>query len=384
VNHHKRIALYYPLTRPSNAPGFLRGIFQYARPVKPWELCLTFGWDAGRLFDWAPDGMLAHVFSADAAAMVQRLTVPVVETAFDFADVNVPRVGLDDRAIGKLAAEYFLDLGFTQFVYVGERERACAIRRFEGFEARLATAGHQSLRAPPIFDWGWQDALRPITGKVHRWLRDLPRPAAVFVSDDGLGLQFLEVVRATGLRVPEDFAVLGVGDIDPICDLAYPPLSSIRTAAEAAGFEAARLLDRLMQGEPPPKSRIEFPPLGVVARRSTDVLAVADDDLATALRFIRDHAAGEITVEDVVSAACVSRSTLERRFRQLLGRSPLDEIYRVRVERARHFLAATAWPMAQVAKEAGFHDPRRMSEVFHAQTGEAPTAYRRKFRVGAE
>lgn len=133
VNRHKRIALYYPLTRPSNAPGFLRGIFQYARPEKPWELCLTFGWDAGKLFDWAPDGMLAHVFSADAAAVVQRLTVPVVETAFDFADVNVPRVGLDDRAIGKLAAEYFLDLGFTQFVYVGERDRACAIRRFEGF-----------------------------------------------------------------------------------------------------------------------------------------------------------------------------------------------------------------------------------------------------------
>jgi LacI family transcriptional regulator len=173
-----------------------------------------------------------------------------------------------------------------------------------------------------------------VTAKVYRWLRDLPRPCAVFVSSDGLGLQFLEVVRATGLRVPEDFAVLGVGDIDPICDLAYPPLSSIRTAAEAAGFEAARLLDGLRQGEPPPKSRIELPPLGVVARRSTDVLAVADYDLAKALRFIRDHAAGEITVEDVVSAACVSRSTLERCFRQLLGRSPLDEIYRVRVQRA--------------------------------------------------
>jgi LacI family transcriptional regulator len=379
VNGNKRIALYYPLTRPSNAPGFLRGIFQYARPAKAWELCLTFGWDTERLLDWNPDGLLGHVFSAEAAELVEQLTVPVVETAFDFADLKVPRVGLDDRAIGKLAAEYFLDRGFAQFVYIGEEDRAHAIRRWEGFLARLQIAGHQPLRAPAMLDWGWQDALRPLTGKVQRWLGKLPRPAAVFVSSDGLGLRFLEVARGAGYRVPEEFAVLGVGDIDTICDLAYPPLSSIRTAAETAGFEAARLLDRLMQGEPPPAARIEFPPLGVVTRRSTDVLAVSDADLSTALRFIRDHAAEEITVEDVVAAACVSRSTLERRFRQLLGRSPLDEIYRVRVERARHLLAETDWPMSHVAKESGFHDSRRMSEVFHAHTGETPTAYRRRF-----
>jgi LacI family transcriptional regulator len=383
VNCNKRIALYYPLTHPSNAPGFLRGIFQYARPAKTWELCLTFGWDARRLFAWKPDGLLGHVFSADAAAMVERLTVPVVETAFDFADLKVARVGLDDRAIGALAAEYFLDLGFTQFVYVGEEQRAHATRRWEGYESRLSAAGQQPTHAPPIFDCDWQDALRPVSNEVHGWLRNLPRPSAVFVSGDGLGLQFLEAARSNGYRVPEDFAVLGVGDIDPICELAYPPLSSIRTAAEAAGFEAARLLDRLMQGDAPPKQRVEFPPLGVVTRRSTDVLAVNDADLATAMRFIRDHAAQPISVDDVVEAACISRSTLERRFRATLGRSPLDEIYRVRLERARHLLAETDLPMAQVAKESGFHDGRRMSEVFHCHTGEAPTAYRRKFRIGA-
>jgi LacI family transcriptional regulator len=384
VNRKKRIALYYPFTRPSNAAGFLRGIFQYARPAKTWELCLTFGWDTRRLLDWRPDGLLGHVFSAEAAAMVEQLTVPVVETAFDFAELNVPRVGFDDRAIGAMAAVYFLDLGFTEFVYAGEVDRAHAERRWEGFQTRLLAAGQNAEVAPPFFDCGCQDALGPVTSDVHQWLRSLPRPSAVFASNDGVGLQFLEVARANGYRVPEDFAVLGVGNIDPICEMAYPQLSSIRTAAEAAGFEAARLLDRLMQGDAPPVERVEFPPLGVVARRSTDVLAVPDDDLATAMRFIRDHAVETITVDDVVEAACVSRSTLERRFRATLGRSPLDEIYRVRLKRARQFLAETDWPMAQVAKESGFHVGRRMSEVVHAHTGEAPTAYRRKTRIGAE
>jgi LacI family transcriptional regulator len=379
----KRIALYYPLSQPSNAQGFLRGIFRYARPARPWEFCLTFGWDVRRLLEWSPDGVLGHVFSAEAAALVEQLSVPVVETAFDFAELNVPRVGLDDRAIGVMAAEYFLDLGFTRFVYLGEASRANASRRWEGFESRLHEAGQQALRVPCVLDWGWQDTLRPITKEARRWVLDLPHPCAVFVATDALALRLLEVARSVGLRVPEDLAVLGVGNIDLICDLAYPPLSSIRTAAEAAGYEAARVLDTMMQGEPPPQARIEFPPLGVVTRRSTDILAVNDPDLARALRFIRENAVRAITVDEVVAAACISRSTLERRFRLVLDRSPLDEINRVRVERARQLLVETDWPMTQVAKESGFHDGRNLSEVFHARTGDTPSAYRRRYAVAA-
>ena len=171
-----------------------------------------------------------------------------------------------------------------------------------------------------------------------------------------------------------------MGNVEQLCDLACPPLSSIRVAAEAAGYEAARLLDRLLDGAPPPATPLQFPPLGVVTRRSTNVYAVNDDDLAAALRFIRGNAFRPIGVEDVVRAACVSRSTLERRFRAVLGRSPLDEILRVRVERVRQLLLETDWPMPRVAREAGFRDGRHLAEVFHTCIGDTPTAYRRRFR----
>jgi LacI family transcriptional regulator, galactose operon repressor len=381
VTKTKRIALYYPLSQPSNAQGFLRGIFRYARPAKPWQFCLTFGWDTSRLVDWSPDGILGHVLSADAAAMIEQVSVPTVETAFDFAELKVPRVGFDDRAIGQLAAEHLLGLGFAQFVFAGEEGRAKTVRRFEGFEARLRAAGRTPTRAPTIWEGGSEEALRPVSRNALRWARRLPSHTAIFAASDALALHVLEIARTVGLRVPEDVAVLGVGNIDLICDLAYPQLSSIRTPAEAAGYEAARLLDSLMQGEPPPGHRIELPPLGVVTRQSTDVLAVTDVDLATALRFIRQNTGRTITVEQVADAACVSRSTLARRFRVVLGRSPLEEINRVRVERARHLLIDTNLSMTQVAKAAGFNDGRSLSEVFHTQTGDTPSGYRRRFRI---
>jgi LacI family transcriptional regulator len=375
----RRVALYYPM-RPGNAQAFLRGIFHYARPAKPWEFCLTFGWDARRLVDWKPDGVIGHVLTADAAETVEQLTIPVVETAFDFPHLNAARVGLDDAAIGAMAAEHFLSLGFVHCAFVGAEEKAYAARRWEGFDARLRRAGRTAACAPRLLAPGWQDTLPPVRAEALEWLAALPRPASVFAAYDALALQVLEIAHAAGLRVPEDIAVLGVDNLDLLCDLASPPLSSIRTAAEAAGFEAARLLDRLMAGDPPPADRIELPPMGVARRRSTDICSVIDPNLGAALRFLRDNVARPIGVDDLVGAACVSRATLERRFRTALGRSPLDEIRRVRVERARELLADTDRPMAHVAEASGFSDPQHLAEVFRDLTGETPTGFRKRFR----
>src|SRR6202008_4568111 len=122
--------------------------FRYARPAKTWEFYLSFSSDVGPLLERNPDAFIGHVLSTEAAALVERLTVPVVETSFARAEMSVPRVCLDDRAIGVLAAEHFLNLGFTQFVYLGETDMVYTQRRREGFEARLCEAGHQATPTP--------------------------------------------------------------------------------------------------------------------------------------------------------------------------------------------------------------------------------------------
>ncbi|HUE87288.1 MAG TPA: substrate-binding domain-containing protein [Vicinamibacterales bacterium] len=376
----RRIALFYPW-RPGNAQEFLRGIFRYARPSQPWEFCLTFDSDLPRLLAWRPAGIIGHFFSTAAMAAVKRLNVPAVNTARDVTGGGVPQVGLDDRAVGVLAAEYLLNRGFRAFAFVGDERKEFSRRTAEGFGTRLLAAHRTPVHAPRGVFQADAEALRPPSVRAERWLRHLPTPVAAFAAGDHLALQVIEAGRAVGRRVPEDLAVLGAGNIELLCNMAYPSLSSIHVAAEAAGYEAARLLARLMDGETPPTTRLEFPPLGVVTRRSTDVLAVTDTALANALRFIRERAHRPIGVADVARAALLSRSSLERRFRAGLGRAPAEEIRRVRLERARQLLIETDLAMPLIAEQSGFRDSGHLSEVFREQSAETPTAYRRRFRV---
>lgn len=377
----KRVALFYPW-RPGSAQEFLRGIFRFARPARPWAFRLTVGDDLPTLLAWKPHGLIGHLFSAAAVDLVRRLDVPAVNTAMDSAATGVPQVGLDDRAIGVLAAEYLRDRGFHQFAFVGDDTKEFSRRTAEGFATRLQQAAATPTAAPRGLFRVSADTLMTPSRSAARWVRNLSGPVAVFAAGDQLALQVLEAARAAGRRVPEDLAVLGAGDNELMCSMAYPALSSVRLAAEAAGHEAARLLDRLMAGETPPATRIEFPPLGVITRRSTDVLAVADPGLADALRFIRAHARQPIGVAQVARAAGLSRSSLERRFRAVFGRAPADEIRRVRLDLARRLLVETDLPMALVAEQSGFRDSGHLSEVFREMVNVTPTRFRKQFRIG--
>ena len=183
--------------------------------------------------------------------------------------------------------------------------------------------------------------------------------------------------------MPEEVALVGVDNDDLLCELARPALSSVALPAERIGFEAARLLDQLLTR---PRARsvgqpLLLAPLGVVTRRSSDVLAIDDPEVAAAVRFIREHAYEPIQVKDVLGEVPVSRRTLERRVRAALGYGIWEEIRRAHMERGRALLAETEMPMSEVAKHAGFSDARQLSVVFRQETGLTPTDYRRQFRA---
>jgi LacI family transcriptional regulator len=184
--------------------------------------------------------------------------------------------------------------------------------------------------------------------------------------------------------VPDQIAVLGVDNDDLIQSLASPPLSSIGTATEQIGFEAAALLDRLMEKGTfkisIKTSTAKIPPTGIITRRSTDLTAVADAEVAEALRFIRQHATGPIGIEQVMQNSTVSRRQLERRFRAILGRSLLDEIRRCRIERARQLLLETDLTIPQIATASGFSSASYLTVVFGEMVGETPGHFRKSVR----
>jgi LacI family transcriptional regulator len=332
---------------------------------------------------WKPHGIIAHLSTQPIARRVLKMDCPVVDVACVLSNLKAAVVDVDHAAVGRAAAEHFLDCGFGHFGFYGSRRAHYSRLREAAFRRHLAEAGRAlsscyceyltGLPAPG--SWGSVDR------RVQDWLEGLPKPVAVLTSNDTPARHLADICRQVGLHIPEEVSLLGVDNDELECCLTAPPLSSIAVPAEQIGYEAARLLEGMMSGAAPPENPLFLAPLGVVTRQSTDTLAMPDRSVAAALAFIRHHAADDIDVAMVAEEAVLSRRTLECRFRRLLGRTVLDEIRRTRVEIAKELLASTELAMPAVARRSGFANAQRLAVVFRQVTGMAPTAYRRRSRI---
>jgi LacI family transcriptional regulator len=217
-----------------------------------------------------------------------------------------------------------------------------------------------------------------------RWLRELPKPAGILALDDTNAHDLAEACLEGDIGVPDHVAIVGVNNDDLLCESAWPPLSSVEADYSRIGFLAARTLDRLFAGEelPPHERLMLLPPLGVVKRQSTSTLAIGDANLADAVRFIREHACDPCTVGDVLRAVPVGRRWLERQCVAQLGRTPHDEIARVRIEAAQRLLLRSELNMLQISSRCGFAELKSFYVAFSKVTGTTPAAYRRKALLG--
>jgi LacI family transcriptional regulator len=291
---------------------------------------------------------------------------------------NAPWVKSDDGAIAQLAAQHFLERGFRHFAFCGDPRFSWSNRRADQFGLLIRGAGRDCHIYEP--------ARRTLHGDeqvddIAVWLLKLPRPVAVFACYDNRGQQVLEACRRAGIAVPEEVAVLGVDNDEVLCVLSPPPLSSIILNSRRTGWEAAALLSLMMKGEKPGADAHLIPPIGVQTRQSSDILAIADPKIAAALRYIREHACEGLRVSDVLKHCPMARRGLENRFKQLLGRTPRQEILRVQLNRVKELLVGTELPVWEIADRTGF-DAEYLSVVFKQATGVAPSEYRRSYGVG--
>ncbi|MBL8792659.1 MAG: XylR family transcriptional regulator [Planctomycetia bacterium] len=367
--------------------GLIEGVMRYSREHGDWSLSFEpRGLEAPPpwLFTWRGDGILARLPRVEMARAVAAKGLPVVDLYSSARPSGLPMVGGDNPLIAQLALDHFWERGLRYFAYCGlpPEENRYIAQRGEAF-ARLTQAAGGSCTlfdaetsALAVPDWEREQE------RIAAWLRGLPKPVGVLACFDERGFQVINACGQAGLRVPEEVAVLAVGNDTLLCEMATPPLSSIDLDAHGTGYEAAALLDRLMDGARPPRRPICIAPRGVVARHSTDVLAVEDADVAAALRFIRERAADGLRVEDVLRHVAVSSSVLERKFRRFLGRTPKAELLRVQMARARELLAETDLPLKELAQRCGFAGEKYFSDAFCRVTGVRPGVYRRQRRGG--
>ncbi|WP_298860136.1 XylR family transcriptional regulator [uncultured Gimesia sp.] len=371
-------------TSRSHGRGLLNGIRQFIAENEEWSVFLMPRSLDSQIPDWISrwkgDGILSRTTSQEMADAITESGIPAVELRATKLNHAFPFLGIDNRAMGRMVAEHFLERGIRHFgvyeigseVYFEERrDNYVQTIQKSGFEVSVFSALEDS-EAPR--EWEKQQE------EMVEWVRELPKPVGIMACTDQLGFWLLDACDRAGISVPDEVAVVGVENDDILCMMARPPLSSVAFNSARIGYEAAALLSRLMKGEAAPEESFLVDPLGIVTRQSSDVVAVDDPELALALRFIRENACKGIQVTDILNAVPLSRTALERKMKAAIGRSPKAEIMRTQLERAKQLLGTTDLSLSEIAQKIGFRHSQYFSTVFKEKTGETPGTYRTKMR----
>jgi LacI family transcriptional regulator len=359
----------------------LQGVAQYSHDRGPWSFHISPGdyeQVVPKMKQWRGTGIIARIPDEKTARQVLAAGVPTVTIGMSYLGLDhegIADIFPDENEVAKLAADHLLERGFRNFAYVGSPDRGWCKMRYAAFCRYLHGFGIEPYvyESPPGQrgrKWEFEQSV------LADWIGSLPTPMGVFACDDDRGREVLEASALAGVSVPEDLAVVGVDNDDVFCELSDPPLSSVRLNARTAGYRAAQLLDSLMSGHNTKPSPIVVEALGVVGRRSSEIVAIDDEEVAEALKIIHNKHGKDVSVEMIVDKLAVSRRNLEKRFRETLGRSILDEVQRARLNYSKRLLVETPYPISRIARIAGFGSVGYFIQFFQRRVGKTPGKYR--------
>jgi len=385
--HRRQVAVLIDFSR-SYGRGLLSGVAKFVREHHEWSVqSEEWRWiDATPAWfrNWKGDGAIAWVETPELAAIIQGLRVPTVDVRGSVPECGLPLIATENKIVASLVADHLIQRGFRHYAFCGFVGANYSDQRSRLFAEHLARAGFDcAIYNPPEISRDAQMIELEkrgllFQGHLARWLKSLPKPVGIMTCNDIRGHQVMNACRRLDLTVPEEVAVVGVDNDAIFCELSDPPLSSVALDTERIGYEAAALLESLMEGGKPPERPVLVPPLEIVTRRSSDVLAMSDRQLAAGARFMREHIFETITTNDMARAAGMSRRVFERRFLAQVGRSPKTEVLRLRLERVKELLADTDWNLAQIAERTGFKYSEYLHTVFSQKLGMTPGEFRRK------
>jgi LacI family transcriptional regulator len=365
----KKVAL---LLETSRAFGrqLIIGIARYSRLYGPWSFYkepLDLKSSIPHLTRWKPDGIIMR--DSLITKELLRLKVPTILAIHSSSyPKELPVIKTDSRAIALMASIHFIEKGFKNLAFCGFDNYDWSDERksyFTKFNKAAGFTTYNYISSRKINQPDWENEQQ----HMCKWLKDLPKPVGIFSCNDDRGQHVLEVCKLIDLKVPEEVAVIGVDNDPMICELEDPPLTSIALNVESAGFEAAKLLDRLIMKKKIAGKQIMVRTSHIVQRQSSDILAVDDSEVASAIKYIKNNARNKILVKDIVSTTRISRRTLEKRFQRTVHRSIYNEIQLVRVELISKLLIETNLPISQITALFNFTDVEHISRFFKKQKG---------------
>lgn len=325
------------------------------------------------------DGIIANVPSPNCrvAKLIRQSHLPAVILPAEKIIPGYPNIFDVPEETGKMAAQYFTSKGFYKFAFCGYRNLCWSDARLRDFRKYL------NLRKHKLFVYEEPNVKGLLSFEKEfpyliKWLKTLPKPIALFAVNDDRGFEVIKACKASNIAVPEQIAVLGVDDDEFVCEISEIPLSSISLGLRKTGFEAAKLLHKMMKNKTIQEQLVYLKPKYVVTRRSTDIIAIEDEAVADSLTFINENSSEDIKVSDVLDSIIISRRNLEQRFKKSLNRTIYDEIKRVRVENIKKLLLETNYSISQIAKILNFKRQDHLWRLFKEQTKLTPGQYRKQ------
>jgi Transcriptional regulators len=362
----------------------LRGLIQYSKEHGPWIFYhlpsyykILYGKEGIVRWakEWEADAIIAK-WDHDGANLFTELNIPIILQNYKYRSEYFSNLTGDYIGTGEMAARFFIKKRYRNFAFYGSKGVVWSRERAEGFRREIEKAGgnYYYFESENLSEEQWNSSHI----QLDEWLFSLPKPIALFACDDSFALQISEICNINNIRIPQEIALLGVDNDELMCNLSDPPISSIVLEVEKGGYEAGRLIDRMLRNERNEPFNIIIKPSRFELRKSTEKYDISNEYVLKVIRYIEDHFTSDITIDFLTQLVPLSRRSLEIKFKEEMGTSIYQFILNCRIEYFANMLVTTDRSQFDLALESGFNDCKNISRIFKKIKGCTPLEYRQK------
>ena len=327
--------------------------------------------------EWDVDAVIGQFEPTDDIGLFAENGIVAIAQDYKKKFTSIPNVTGDYIGTGRMAARFFIDRGFKNYGFFGFNDVCWSDERCDGFRREVEAAGYggsfYAYRMQEIdMVWYYQ------RNRLREWLLSIPKPIAIMACDDNQGANLIEACHSVGIKIPSEVSVIGVDNDETLCSLGSTTLSSVQVDIERGGWEAAALVERLVADPAAPVEDVVLKPVKIVQRMSTAAFATDDQQILKAILFIHKNALKKISVSDVMAEAALSRRLLERRFKEVTGKTLYEYITDQKLKYFAEQLEETDEQVINIALSMGEIDTKSISRRFKQIYGCTPVEWREK------
>ncbi|RJX75674.1 helix-turn-helix domain-containing protein [Vibrio sinensis] len=370
----------------------IKGIGEYLQATQcNWDIFLEedFLTRLENIKHWMGDGVIADMDNPEIEAFLSQLDIPIIGVGGSYKESNdypsFPYVATDNYLLIQQAFEHLKNKGIESFAFYGlpkTTEKRWANEREMAFNDIVSAAGYTGIvyRGNETSPQSWQYDMN----RLADWLQKLPSATGIIAVTDSRARHILQVCEHLNLLVPDNISVIGIDNEELTQYFSRVSLSSVGQGCKKMGYEAAKLLHKMLTQPSDNLARIIVPPSGIHERQSSDYHALRDPYVIQAMHYIRQNACRGIKVDQVLNAVGISRSNLEFRFKEERGHSIHHEIHNSKLDKACQLLSSTSLPIAEIAELCGYPSLQYMYTVFKKKFESTPKEYRNEKLVEKE